>query len=379
MFMAHQEVELITPHTSPMMQPPEETGALVIDQSVVEEIDKEDDQGVLSAIEPTPEELAAMGEPEDLNWTPEDVLQNIDVDDGVGIYLKEISRTALLTAKKEVTLAQRIEQGRTAREELVHGEAKGKRKTELRKFIEDGWAAREHLIVANQRLVVSVAKKHIGHGVPFLDLIQEGSIGLIRATKKFDYRRGFKFSTYATWWIRQAVLRANADQGRTIRIPSHMGDSINRMFRKQKTLSQLLGRDPTAEELATALDIPQKKLVFMQNIARQPASLDAPTDAEEESVLGDLIEDTNTLPLQEEATFNLLREQLDKILAGLPEREERILRLRTGREDGYAYTLEEVGKMYGVTRERIRQIESIALSRLRHPAIRRKLRDYLEE
>lgn len=308
-----------------------------------------------------------------------DDLENIDTDDTIGLYLKEVSRVPLLNAEEEVELAQRIERGRMAREELAKGNVNNRRRLELRKLIEDGWAAREHLITANSRLVISVAKKYMGRGVPFLDLIQEGNIGLIRATKKFDYRRGHKFSTYATWWIRQAVTRAIADQGRTIRVPVHMGDQINKLLRVQHQLTQRLGRDPTVEELAIALDVSPKKVENMIQVARRPLSLETPTDDEEDSVLGDFIEDDEAPPPDDSATYNLLREHLEEVLNGLPPREVRILQLRYGLLDGQAYTLEEVGRKMGVTRERVRQIEAQALSRLRHPSIRRKLRDYLGE
>ena len=306
-----------------------------------------------------------------------DDLENIDTDDTIGLYLKEVSRVPLLTAEEEVELAQRIERGRIAREELAKGNSTDHRRFELRKLIEDGWDGREHLITANSRLVISVAKKYMGRGVPFLDLIQEGNIGLIRATKKFDYRRGHKFSTYATWWIRQAVTRAIADQGRTIRVPVHMGDQINKLLRIQHQLTQKLGREPSVEELAEALDVPPKKVENMIQVARRPLSLETPTDDEEDSVLGDFIEDDEAPPPDDTATYNLLRQHLEEVLNGLPPREVRILQLRYGLLDGQAYTLEEVGRKMGVTRERVRQIEAQALSRLRHPVIRRKLRDYL--
>ncbi len=330
--------------------------------------------------EPTEDELAAVeGTEPEPDISLDDYLANIDTDDTIGLYLKEVSRVPLLTADEEVELAQRIERGRMAREELAHGIVSPRRRMELRKLIEDGWAGREHLITANSRLVISVAKKYMGRGVPFLDLIQEGNIGLIRATKKFDYRRGHKFSTYATWWIRQAVTRAIADQGRTIRVPVHMGDQINKLLRVQHQLTQRLGREPSVEELAVALDVPPKKVENMIQVARRPLSLETPTDDEEDSVLGDFIEDDEAPPPDDTATYNLLREHLGEVLNGLPPREVRILQLRYGLLDGQAYTLEEVGRKMGVTRERVRQIEAQALSRLRHPSIRRKLRDYLGE
>ena len=329
--------------------------------------------------EPSDEDLTITYEESSEVKVATDDLENIDTDDTIGLYLKEVSRVPLLNAEEEVELAQRIERGRMAREELARGNVNNKRRLELRKLIEDGWAAREHLITANSRLVISVAKKYMGRGVPFLDLIQEGNIGLIRATKKFDYRRGHKFSTYATWWIRQAVTRAIADQGRTIRVPVHMGDQINKLLRVQHQLTQRLGREPTVEELAIALDVPPKKVENMIQVARRPLSLETPTDDEEDSVLGDFIEDDEAPPPDDSATYNLLREHLEEVLNGLPPREVRILQLRYGLLDGQAYTLEEVGRKMGVTRERVRQIEAQALSRLRHPSIRRKLRDYLGE
>jgi RNA polymerase primary sigma factor len=304
-------------------------------------------------------------------------LANIDTDDTIGLYLKEVGRVALLTAEEEVELAQRIERGRLAREELAKGNVKQRRRRELQLLIQDGWAAREHLITANSRLVISVAKKYMGRGVPFLDLILEGNIGLIRAAKKFDYRRGHKFSTYATWWIRQAVTRAIADQGRTIRVPVHMGDQINKLLRVQHQLTQRLGRDPSVEELAVELEVTPQKVENMIQVARRPLSLETPTDDEEDSVLGDFIQDEEIPAPDDTATYNLLREHLESVLDGLPPREVRILQLRYGLLDGQAYTLEEVGRKMGVTRERVRQIEAQALSRLRHPTIRRKLREYL--
>ena len=332
--------------------------------------------------EPTEDDLSSdeVKEIEDeAQVAPTDDLKHIDTDDTIGLYLKEVSRVPLLTAEEEVELSQRIERGRMAREELAIGKVNNKRRSELRLLIEDGWDAREHLVTANSRLVISVAKKYMSRGVPFLDLIQEGNIGLIRATKKFDYRRGHKFSTYATWWIRQAVTRAIADQGRTIRVPVHMGDQINKLLRTQHQLTQKLGRDPSVEELAIALDVLPKKVENMIQVSRRPLSLETPTDNEDDSVLGDFIEDNEIPAPDETATYNLLREHLEMVMDSLPPREVRILQLRYGLLDGQAYTLEEVGRKMGVTRERVRQIEAQALSRLRHPTIKRKLRDYLGE
>ena len=303
-------------------------------------------------------------------------LAQIDADDSVGLYLKEVGRVPLLTAELEVSLSKRIERGRKAREAMAGGDGE---RASLRLFIEDGWAAREHLITANSRLVISVAKKYMGRGVPFLDLIQEGNIGLIRAAKKFDYRRGHKFSTYATWWIRQAVTRAIADQGRTIRVPVHMGDQINRLLRTSHQLTQMLGRDPTTEELAESLNVTPKKVENMIQVARRPISLETPTDEEEDSILSDFIQDDESPAPTDIVTHSLLREQLRDVLHSLPPREVRILQLRYGLHDGQSYTLEEVGRKMGVTRERVRQIEAQALSRLRHPSHRRVLVDYLRE
>jgi RNA polymerase primary sigma factor len=334
------------------------------------------------ASEPPENELVAVKETEagpEPELALDDYLANIDTTDSIGLYLKEVSQVPLLIATEEVELAQRIEHGRTAREELARGKVVPHRRIELRKSIEDGWSAREHLILANSRLVISIAKKYMGRGVPFLDLIQEGNIGLMRATKKFDYHRGNKFSTYATWWIRQAVTRAIADQGRTIRVPVHMGDHINKLFRIQYLLTQHLCREPTIEEMAEALELPPQKVENIIRVARRPLSLELPTGDEEESVLGDFIEDDEITPPDEAATNNLLREHLQEVLNGLPPREVRILQLRYGLLDGQAYTLEEVGRKMGVTRERVRQIEAQALNRLRHPSIRRKLHDYLGE
>ncbi|NLE46252.1 MAG: sigma-70 family RNA polymerase sigma factor [Chloroflexi bacterium] len=301
----------------------------------------------------------------------------IEIDDTIGLYLKEIGRVPLLIAEEEVSLAKRMEDGHEAQQKLDRDGLNYAERERLHRIVRDGTAAREHLIRANSRLVISVAKKYIGRGVPFLDLIQEGNIGLIRAANKFNYRLGHKFSTYATWWIRQAVTRAIADQSRTIRIPVHMGDQINKLLRTSHRLTQELGRDPTSEELANALEVPTRKAEDMMRVARRPLSLEMPTDDEEESELGDFIEDQDSLAPDEAVTSSMLRELLQGILQDLPPREVRILQLRYGLVDGETYTLEEVGKKLGVTRERVRQIEAQALSRLRHPAHSRKLRDFL--
>jgi len=328
--------------------------------------------------EPSEEELIAAEEAEP-GLLLDDYLANIDTDDTIGLYFKEVGRVPLLTGEQEVELAKRIENGREARGRLARGRVSGQQRIELRREIEDGWQARDHLITANARLVISVAKKYMGRGVPFLDLIQEGNIGLIRTTKKFDYRRGHKFSTYATWWIRQAVTRSIADQGRTIRVPVHMGDQINKLLSAQHQLTQQLGRDPSVEELVDVLGIKPEKVEIMIRAARWPLSLEMPVGSEEDSILNDFIEDNAAAPPDDTVTANLLREYLGEILKDLPPREVKILQLRYGLIDGEAYTLEAVGRKMGVTRERVRQIETQALSRLRHPAVRQKLRDYLEE
>jgi RNA polymerase primary sigma factor len=305
-------------------------------------------------------------------------LSAIDIDDSISLYLKEIGRIPLLTAEQEVSLAKRMEGGRNAKRRMSkNGELELDERERLRSTIRDGQAAQEHLIKANSRLVVSVAKKYVGRGVPFLDLIQEGNIGLIRAVKKFDYRRGYKFSTYATWWIRQAVTRAIADQGRTIRVPVHMYEQINRLARVSRQLVQELGRDPTVEEIAEELGVSPKKVERTIKVSQRPLSLEMPVGEEDDSFLGDFIEDSEAPSPTDQASQQLLRDQIEDIFGSLTPREVRILQLRFGLVDGYSYTLEEVGKKFGVTRERIRQIEAQALGRLRHPSRSRKLRDFL--
>jgi RNA polymerase primary sigma factor len=324
----------------------------------------------------------------DFSWMVNDELiedagyqQALDSDDVVGLYLKEAGRVPLLTAGEEVSLAKRMEAAEEARVML---ESQGDLLPlddvyTLRDTIYDGELAQTHLIRANARLVISVAKKYIGRGVPFLDLIQEGNIGLIRATNKFEYRRGHKFSTYATWWIRQAVSRAVADQGRTIRVPVHMGDQLNRMRRVQMRLTQDLGREPTMDELAVGMETTPDKVENLLEIARRPVSLETPIDDEGDSTFGDFVEDVNSPAPAEEVATNLLHEQLKGALDRLPPREAQILRLRYGLEDGRVYTLEEVGQAIGVTRERVRQLEAQALNRLRQSSANVILRDYLYE
>ena len=311
--------------------------------------------------------------------TRTNLLEAIEADDTVGLYLKEIGRVPLLTALQEIDLAQRMERGKAARESMLEGKLSPADMARSEQLVEDGLFAREHLINANSRLVISVAKKYVGRGVPFLDLIQEGNLGLMRATRKFEWQRGYKFSTYATWWIRQAISRAIADQGRTIRVPVHVGDQINRLLRASHQLTQELGRDPTVPELAETLNVTVRKAEQIIRAAQAPVSLETPNDDEDESVLGDFIPDENSPAPAELVTAQLLREQLAELLSTLPPREVRILQFRFGLLNGEACTLEEVGKKMGVTRERVRQIEAQALSRLRHPAFARKLRDFLGE
>ncbi|GBD07884.1 RNA polymerase sigma factor SigA [Candidatus Thermoflexus japonica] len=312
-------------------------------------------------------------------WAEEDLEEALESDDTLALYLKEVGRIPLLTPEEEVALAQRIERGRQAERRLAQGNLSPEERRRLEEIAADGRAAQDHLILANTRLVISVAKKYLGRGLPLSDLIQEGNIGLIRAVRKFDWRRGHKFSTYATWWIRQAVTRAIADQSRTIRVPVHMGDQINKLLRMQQQLTQELGRDPTVEELAEAMAIPPSRVEQLLQMARQPVSLEMPTDDEEESVLGDFIEDRGAASPSEVVSQQMLREILHEALATLSPREVRILKLRYGLVDGRMYTLEEVGRKLGVTRERVRQIEAQALARLRHPTYARRLREFLRE
>ena len=280
------------------------------------------------------------------------VPDSVNIEDPVRMYLKEIGKVPLLTADEEIELAKRMEEGDEA--------------------------AKKRLAEANLRLVVSIAKRYVGRGMLFLDLIQEGNLGLIKAVEKFDYRKGFKFSTYATWWIRQAITRAIADQARTIRIPVHMVETINKLVRVSRQLLQELGREPTAEEIAERMDIPVERVREIMKIAQEPVSLETPIGEEEDSHLGDFIQDENVPVPAEAAAFTLLKEQLKEVLETLTEREQKVLRLRFGLDDGKARTLEEVGKEFNVTRERIRQIEAKALRKLRHPSRSRKLKDYLD-
>src|SRR5690242_9123245 len=367
------------------------SGTLVapIDESEIDLFKLQDDES-MDALDPTKEP------PADWEPGPDDVVDVVGVDndiladskweelqDGFGIaiadlesslddpvrmYLREIGRVPLLTAEEEVRLAQRMERGRY---ELLS-------KSANQRVIDDGEEAQRRLTEANLRLVVSVAKKYIGRGMSLLDLIQEGNIGLIRAVEKFDYTKGYKFSTYATWWIRQAITRAIADQARTIRIPVHMVETINRLIRISRRLLQDLGREPTSEEIAAQMEITPEKVREIIKVSQEPVSLETPIGEEEDSHLGDFIEDHTALAPADAASHQLLKEQVEDVLDSLTERERKVLQLRFGLDDGRSRTLEEVGKEFHVTRERIRQIEAKALRKLRHPSRSRKLKDYLD-
>jgi RNA polymerase primary sigma factor len=306
--------------------------------------------------------------------------ERVPSEDTISLYLREMSRVPLLNMEQEVNLAKRYEAGKAARAKLIklNETAPEKKRVEMERIVEDGLLAREHLIKANTRLVVSVAKRYNSRGVPFLDLIQEGNLGLMKAVEKYDYRKGFRFSTYATWWIRQTITRAIADQGRTIRVPVHMVDRIRVMYKRTHELEQTLGREPSVDELADSLKIPKQKLEWMIRVSWLPLSLETPiNEDEDESELGNFIEDQETPTPSQSVYTKLLSEKINEILDSLPYREARILRLRFGLENGRYYTLEEVGKKFGLTRERIRQIETKALRRLRHPRRSHQLREYL--
>ncbi len=304
-----------------------------------------------------------------------------DMDDGVGVYFKEVGYIPLLTKEEEVSLAKRMGAGETAREYLAgykNGDMASSERHHYEWLIEDGQSAFDHLVTANSRLVISIAKKYVGRGLSFLDLIQEGNVGLLRAARKFDYKRGHKFSTYATWWIRQAVTRAIADHGRTIRVPVHIGDQLNRLMRLARDLTQKFNRQPTTEELAKYSGQPVQKIEQMLGYARIPVSLDKPVGEDGDSSLGDFIEDEDSEPPTERVSQVLLRERLLDSIETLPPREQRILRLRYGFQDGQMYTLAQIGQRLGITRERVRQLEAQALGRLRKPESMEDLRDYLD-
>jgi len=305
-------------------------------------------------------------------------LSGIASSDTVGLYLREMARVPLLSTEEEVSLATRMEAGLEAEEQL-EAEPDSPRATEWRFLVQDGHDARDHLIKANTRLVVSIAKKYMNRGVPFLDLIQEGNLGLMKAVQKFDYKRGYRFSTYATWWIRQTITRAIADQGRTIRVPVHMSDRIRKLYRIIRDLEQEHGRKPSVEEIAKKMELEPRKVQWMLRVSWQPLSLEQPVGEDEDSELGSFIENDQMPTPAQAAYHNLLEEKIEEILDTLTEREAKILRLRFGLANGRSYTLEEVGKKFGLTRERIRQIEGRALRRLRHPRRSRQLKDYLDD
>lgn len=331
---------------------------------LVEDLDKEFEE-----IEVSKEELEDLSVPEGVN-----------IDDHVKMYLKEIGKVNLLTPEEELSLAKRMADGETAKEQIeeIGENIDEDSKKQIDLLIADGEKAKKSLAEANLRLVVSIAKRYVGRGMLFLDLIQEGNLGLIKAVDKFDYTKGYKFSTYATWWIRQAITRAIADQARTIRIPVHMVETINKLVRVSRQLVQELGREPTPEELAKELNMPVDKVREISKISQEPVSLETPIGEEEDSHLGDFIPDEDAPAPSEAASFVLLKEQLGAVLETLSEREAKVLRLRFGLDDGRARTLEEVGKEFDVTRERIRQIEAKALRKLRHPSRSKKLKDFLD-
>ncbi len=332
------------------------------------------------AEEPSVEELQAVEveEADDPRPSLDDAGPSASAD-LVRVYLREIGRVALLTAADEVELAKRVEAGVFAAERIEHQE--GGLGADLRRdllaVVADGQRAKQRLIEANLRLVVSIAKRYAGRGLPFLDLIQEGNLGLIRAVEKFDYTRGFKFSTYASWWIRQAVSRAVADQARTIRIPVHMVETVNRILRAQRMLVQTLGRDPSAAEIAIQVDMPAARVEEIKRLAMEPVSLHSPVGEEEGSELGDLIEDSESVPPADLVSAGLLASHVEAVLTHLGDREREVVRMRYGLTDGEPRTLEEVGRAFGVTRERVRQIEAKSLAKLRHPHLSAQLRDYL--
>ncbi|EME54032.1 RNA polymerase sigma factor [Amycolatopsis decaplanina] len=389
------EADLETPDLSDL----EEVEVDVVDASVTEETeeDAESDEDV----EETPargrrtstdKNAGKSSDNPDFVWDEEEseALRQARKDaeltasaDSVRAYLKQIGKVALLNAEEEVELAKRIEAGLYAAERVRNAEEEGEKlvtqmRRDLKWIVRDGERAKNHLLEANLRLVVSLAKRYTGRGMAFLDLIQEGNLGLIRAVEKFDYTKGYKFSTYATWWIRQAITRAMADQARTIRIPVHMVEVINKLGRIQRELLQDLGREPTPEELAKEMDISPEKVLEIQQYAREPISLDQTIGDEGDSQLGDFIEDSEAVVAVDAVSFTLLQDQLQSVLQTLSEREAGVVRLRFGLTDGQPRTLDEIGQVYGVTRERIRQIESKTMSKLRHPSRSQVLRDYLD-
>ncbi len=350
-----------------------------IDVLRISDDDDDDDEIILSEEDDVEVEKIDLSVPE-----------GVSIEDPVRMYLKEIGKVPLLSAEEEIELSQKMEAGAVAAEKIAILEERMEGADEaevaelkeeianLQKDVDLGSEAKKRLAEANLRLVVSIAKRYVGRGMLFLDLIQEGNLGLIKAVEKYDYRKGFKFSTYATWWIRQAITRAIADQARTIRIPVHMVETINKLIRVSRQLLQELGREPSPEEIAAEMNMPVDRVREILKISQEPVSLETPIGEEEDSHLGDFIKDDNVPVPADAAAFTLLKEQLEEVLSTLTDREQKVLTLRFGLEDGRARTLEEVGKEFNVTRERIRQIEAKALRKLRHPSRSRKLKDYLE-
>ena len=362
----------------------EDAAPVDIEDAVVEDGDEPDaaDEAVAGEIEVVVEKPAAKAKRKPRRRTETTNVAPL-TSDPVRMYLKEIGKVPLLTARQEVDLAKKIEAGLFATDELENAATKGLKmeRAEVRRLerLERvGIEAKKQLVEANLRLVVSIAKRYVGRGMLFLDLIQEGNLGLIRAVEKFDYSKGFKFSTYATWWIRQAITRAIADQARTIRIPVHMVETINKLIRVQRNLLQELGREPTPEEIGEKMEMTAERVREILKISQEPVSLETPIGEEEDSQLGDFIEDGEAVVPPDAASFSMLQEQLAKVLDSLSERERKVIELRFGLEDGHPRTLEEVGREFGVTRERIRQIESKTLCKLRHPSRSSRLKDYLE-
>ena len=367
-----ESMELDSEHMDKIYDLFENLGVDTVGEDVLPELDDD--------ILPAGDDLDDIPEEEIVD--PNALVDSFAIDDPVRMYLKEIGKVDLLTPEREVELAQAMSAGNAAKEQMEELEQLGEAipaevREELDKLIKAGKKAEQQLAEANLRLVVSIAKRYVGRGMLFLDLIQEGNLGLIKAVEKFDYTKGYKFSTYATWWIRQAITRAIADQARTIRIPVHMVETINKVIRVNRQLLQELGHDPTPEETAAEMGMPVEKVREILKIAQEPVSLETPIGEEEDSHLGDFIEDEGASEPSEAASFTLLKEQLVDVLSTLTPREEKVLKLRFGIEDGRTRTLEEVGKEFNVTRERIRQIEAKALRKLRHPSRSKKLKDFL--
>ncbi|MGI6374811.1 MAG: sigma-70 family RNA polymerase sigma factor [Anaerolineae bacterium] len=370
-FLTFDDIMEALPEAEESMEQLEDLFIYLSDNGVqlVDEDDEPDDAEV---------QLEAEEKPKAKETVSEVPLSEIASDDTISLYLKEMARVPLLTAEEEVSLSREYEQGRMAQQRLKNDPSLTEdERDELYKIFQRGEGARAHIIRANTRLVVSIAKRYLGQGVPFLDLIQEGNLGLIKAVEKFDYHRGHRFSTYATWWIRQAITRALADQGRVIRLPVHLSDRIRKVYQVAQQLEQDWGRQPTPEEIAEELALPPQKVQWMLKVSQRPLSLEKPVGEEEDSELGSFIPDDEAPTPSDTAYHRLLQDKLGEVLTTLSPREARILRLRFGLHDGRSYTLEEVGQKFGLTRERIRQIEHEALDRLRHPSRSRQLRDYM--